>query len=230
MATEIYAKVDELVNDRKLIEVYPYLKEEEEKNPALLEEPEFLWRYARAHFDASERETDPEKRKVLITKGTAIAEKGLKVGDNVAFCHKWYAILLGQMGDYTSLTDKLNNSFKVKEHALKANELHPKDATTLHVLGRWCSEVAKITWVQRKLASTLFATPPESTNEEALKYYLEAQEAEPNFLRNAILIGDTYVLIKNQTKANEWFKKASEMPVGNDLDKARVNEALSKIK
>jgi len=134
------------------------------------------------------------------------------------------------MGDYISLTDKLLNSFKVKEHALKANDLNPKDSTTLHVLGRWCSEIAKITWIQRKFASTILATPPESSNEEALKFYLEAQEAEPNFLRNAILIGDTYTLLKKQDKANEWFKKASQMPALNDLDKTRVKEALSKIR
>jgi hypothetical protein len=40
------------------------------------------------------------------------------------------------------LTRVVGNAFKIKEHAMKANELAPGDPTTLHLLGRWCFRFA----------------------------------------------------------------------------------------
>jgi hypothetical protein len=43
------------------------------------------------------------------------------------------------------------------------------DQTLNHLLGRWCYAVASVSWMERKLASAIFATPPESSYDEALK-------------------------------------------------------------
>ena len=40
-----------------------------------------------------------------------------------------------------------------------------------------------LTWIERKLAATLFATPPSSTVEDALRSFLEAEEKEPGFYK-----------------------------------------------
>lgn len=40
-----------------------------------------------------------------------------------------------------------------------------------------------LSWVERKLAATLFATPPESTIEDALKYFLKAEELNCGFYK-----------------------------------------------
>jgi len=156
--------------------------------------------------------------------------KTIKLNENCSQGHKWYAILLSLKGDFVSTKEKIGNAFTIKEHCLKANELTPNDSTTLHVLGRWCFDVAKIGWVERKLASAIFAQPPESSFEEAVKWFTLAQEAEPHFIRNAVLVGDTYVQLKDQQKANEWYKKASEIPPETEFDKQRITEAISKIK
>lgn len=38
-------------------------------------------------------------------------------------------------------------------------------------------------WYQRKIASTVFAAPPISSYEEALEYFIRAEETEPRFYR-----------------------------------------------
>lgn len=43
--------------------------------------------------------------------------------------------------------------------------------------------VYMLSWVERKLAATLFATPPESTVEDALKYFEKAEEVNPGFYK-----------------------------------------------
>jgi len=42
-------------------------------------------------------------------------------------------------------------------------------------LGRWCYEIAKLSWWQRKAASVLVAEPPTSSIEEALENFLKVQ-------------------------------------------------------
>lgn len=114
--------------------------------------------------------------------------------------HKWYAIVLSSLSDFRSTKEKIQESVLIKEHCLKAIELHGKgahsslktthhrprrreqcpdslprlwcaggDQTLNHLLGRWCFAVASISWMERKLASAIFASPPESSYDEALR-------------------------------------------------------------
>ena len=46
-----------------------------------------------------------------------------------------------------------------------------------------CYNIASMPWYQRKVASAVFATPPISSFDEALIYFLKAEEVDPNFYR-----------------------------------------------
>ena len=54
-----------------------------------------------------------------------------------------YAILLSQVGAFGSTSDKIKNSFVVREHFELAVKLSPADATARHLLGLWCFEVQR---------------------------------------------------------------------------------------
>lgn len=60
----------------------------------------------------------------------------------------------------------------------KAIEYNPKDGYAHYVLGRWCFQVASVGWIQRKAAAALFASPPESTYEQALEHFFTAESRE----------------------------------------------------
>jgi len=228
MAEEIKNKVDTLVNNSAPVqEVFDILTEGVKQFPS---DPELLWRYARAHFDmADTKPNDKNWRKDYITKGLEYATKALEVDPNNYATHKWFAIMTSAIGDFLGTTEKIQSAFKIKEHALKADELKPKDPTTLHLLGRWCFGVANISWLERKMASTLFATPPESSYDEALKYFLAAFEADPTFRRNLVFTADTYVALKNNAKGKEFYQKAIDLPEKTEFDKALNVEAKQKL-
>ena len=57
----------------------------------------------------------------------------------------------------------------------KALEYNPKDGYAHYVLGRWCFQVASVGWIQRKAAAALFASPPESSYEQALEHFKMAE-------------------------------------------------------
>lgn len=79
-------------------------------------------------------------------------------------------------------------------------------------------------------ASTIFASPPTSSYEEALKYFEEAQKIEPQFIRNAISIGDCYANLKKQDEAQKWYKTAAAIPPRTDAEKVFIEEAKKKMK
>lgn len=194
---------------------------------------ELLWRRARNCFDLYENHPDDKDyRSAKLTLGLEFAKKALDIDANSAFSHKWYAILLSAIGDFQSTKEKIGNAFVIKEHALKASELKPDDPTTWHLLGRWCSGVANISWTERKLATVLFAAPPQSTQEEALKYYLEAEKhyaPTDSSHRNKLCIGDTYAALDNKEKAKEWYSAAIELPGHSVADQKVIEQAKEKL-
>ena len=50
----------------------------------------------------------------------------------------------------------------------RAIQLNPGDSTVRHLLGRWCYAICDVSWVQRQVASAIFATPPSSSYEEVM--------------------------------------------------------------
>jgi len=156
----------------------------------------------------------------------------MKANEKNPFSHKWYAICLSAVGDFQDTKDKIGNAFLIKEHALKAAELKPNDATTWHLLGRWCTGVANIGWVERKLASVLFATPPEATHKDALEYY---QKAEQFYLpgdsshRNKLQIGDSYLALDDKESAKVWYQKCIDLPSKSAADQTFIEQAKEKL-
>lgn len=75
-----------------------------------------------------------------------------------------------------------------KEHVEKAVSLKPEDPTLHHLLGRWCFEVANLSWLERKAAGMLFADPPTATNEEAMEHLLKADKLLPAWKENILLL------------------------------------------
>ena len=66
-----------------------------------------------------------------------------------------------------------------QEHIDKAIELRPEEPILHYLNGRWCFEVAGLSWLEKKAAAALFATPPEATYEQALGYFMKSEELNP---------------------------------------------------
>lgn len=225
-------RIDQLCSDKKFQEAYDEVTKALEANP---NDVELRWRFARAHFDLADlKPTDKEWRSKQLNKGLEIITAALADAPDNWAVHKWYAILLSATGDLVGTKEKLQNAFKIKEHAVKAATLKPDDSTTQHLLGRWSFSVANIGWMERKIASALFASPPESSFQEALGYFTKCQELcdaqGTNNLRNLVFLGDTYVQLKDNASAKKWYERAASFPPVTELEKTLVAEAQQKLK
>ena len=151
----------------------------------------------------------------LIDAGLASADKCLSEkpvdAETEGQCYKWKSVLLSKWGDLQGTKDKIRNSYEVRDNAVEACRRLPNDSVANHVLGAFYYHVANLSWVEKKVAAALFHTVPAHTFDEALPYLLKAQEAEPTFIRNALMIGDTEAHLGHKKEAQEWYARCSTL-------------------
>lgn len=193
---------------------------------------ELLWRKARAFFDASEQLPvgDKKGKEKHLRDGVEVAEKLLELADDEYWpAHKWFAVLKSGLSTHLPTKEKVANAYLIREHADRVLELHPEDTTTTHLIGRWCFNVASVGWMERKVAQVVFATPPESSYDEALEYFLKADALNPT-LRNTQFIAQCHELLKQKDEARAAYQKCAEWDAKTEHDRQVVAEANAKLK
>lgn len=79
--------------------------------------------------------------------------------------------------------------------------------------------------------STIFATPPTGSYDEALEHFLKAEELDPGFYHmNKLMIGKCYNILKNAEKAKEYLTLAANITVENEDDRKCKEEATALLK
>lgn len=102
---------------------------------------------------------------------------------------QWYGIMLNVQSSEEGIKNKIKLGYEIRNYFdVRLNFLYlfiiiqkgyladKHDYITLHCLGSWCYEVASLSSIERVIAKTFFGTPPESSFDEALRFFLEAEE------------------------------------------------------
>ncbi|NXL08843.1 RMD2 protein, partial [Mesembrinibis cayennensis] len=177
---------------------------------------DFLWRLARAYGDLFEMTTDSEeKRKYYVCV--------------FFFSPLRFAIMCGYMSQFESVQNKIRNGYLFKEHLDKAIELKPQDPFLYYLNGRWCYSVTQLSWIEKKVATALFGTPPTSTVEEALQNFLKAEEMHPGYSKyNYVYLAKCYKDLGQKNNALKYCDSAlSILSVTNEDKEAQKDlEAL----
>ncbi|RWS28845.1 regulator of microtubule dynamics protein 1-like protein [Leptotrombidium deliense] len=182
---------------------------------------DILWRLAKAtHLlsIAADKDGDKEKKKKLAYETLEYAKSSLEKDSSNSECHKWYAIAIGSMSDYVSTKEKIENGNEFKTHVDAALAIRPLDPTLHHMLGRWHMEIAKLTWVEKKVASALFSKVPDSTYDTALPCFLKAYELKPKWKENLLCISNAYIALKKYDEAVKWIEDGLSIRVKGEDD------------
>lgn len=226
-AKEIAAKADELYKVNKYKEVRELLETYRETS-----EIELLWRLSRVLYNMSQEiGVPPEEKKALIFESFDIISRSLALDETNFANHKWMSILLDARTAYDGIKARISHLQSVKNHMMTAIQLNPKDATTLYMLGLWCYQIADMPWYQRRIASTVFSTPPVSSFDEALYFFTKAEQVEPRFYsQNLLMLGKTYLKLKKDDKAKYYLDLACHYPIATDDDILANKEACEILK
>lgn len=206
---DVLQNSDQLFDENQYQEAYDVLINYSEQKLA-----DVKWRQCRALFKLSKEITAKDERKELILKSYGLIVEALELDDQNYAVHKWMAVLLDSKNELDGIKARVAQLPTVKMHMLKAVELNPDDPTNWHILGNYAYSIADMPWYQRKIVSTFFAEPPSDTYEEALDYFLRAEEKKANFYSmNLLFIAKCYQRLKNDEKAKEYLTRAANVNV-----------------
>ncbi|KAA0718260.1 Regulator of microtubule dynamics protein 2 [Triplophysa tibetana] len=204
------------------------------------EKCQYLWRLSRAYADAHDFAADLAEKKRCAEDEKRLRCESSPIKCNTiaaqSLCFWWdrinqfrsrcfftnapliadlqYAILCGLLSEYESIQNKIKNGYLFKDHLDKAIELKPEDPLSYYLLGRWCYAVAQCTWIERKIAATLFGEPPSATVQDALQNFLKAEEISPKYSKyNYVFLVKCYKDMGQRTQARQMCDAASAMSV-----------------
>ncbi|CAG9581329.1 unnamed protein product [Danaus chrysippus] len=183
---------------------------------------------------AKDQKYNQSYRKELTLKAhEVISQELLSHYDHFAV-QKWYALTLEAKSRCEGFKQRIEQLETVKKHMDLAVSMNPNDASLLHMLGEWCYQITDLPWHQRKTAETLYAKLPQSTYEDALEYFLRAEEAQPRFYSiNLLRLGMCYLKLNMEDQAKYYLKLAASYPAKSNDDHHANKEAaeiLKKIK
>merc|ERR1719234_1757102 len=173
---EKLARLDDLMEGSKeqqslaLTHLLSAVQEAERRDPNL------LWRLCKAQYLCSvleNQDDNKESQRKLIMEAINSGEEALALDSKNSEAHKWFAIALGSRGEFGGVKEKILDGFEFKKHIDLAADLNPRDHITQHLLGRFCYEVSQLSWIERKMAGTLFAAPPTASLPEAVQHFLQ---------------------------------------------------------
>ncbi|CAB3409625.1 unnamed protein product [Caenorhabditis bovis] len=217
-----FDEVDRLYANDKCEKGYQILKERYSKGERSVD---LLYRLAQFCNELSSQRPK-EKRKAVIDEGIFYAEEALKLDKNNPNALKWTAILLGQATEFMTMKKKIEAGNRIKELLDKAISVLSHDYALLHLRGRFRYQVACLSWIERKLASTFFASVPTATYDDALCDFLAAEKCQPKSIENHLYIGKCYLAMKDKENARKVLTETLSIEPDSDKDR----ECLSEIR
>ncbi|VDD86546.1 unnamed protein product [Enterobius vermicularis] len=199
--------------------------------PQLLEDVEFLWRFAKAcmHWGNSMEKKDP-RRKQLIYEGLDYALKGYGKDENNFEALRWTAVLCGATTDYLGIKERIETAKKFKGYLDIALGRQPTEHVLLHLRGRFSYEMASLSWVEKKVCSTIFSKVPERTFDQALDDFLEADKNAPTeWPENKLYVARCYCKKKEKKFATEYLKAVEDLQKHDESVKEGIEDVRSMI-
>lgn len=190
-----------------------------------------LWRLSRALVHLSihslQQGNTPHQEKELLVEATEHAQRALDLDDRVWQCHQWYAIALGSQIKHEGTQRKITGGYEYKEHIDTAISLNPNEPSLFYLRGRWGFEVAGLSWLEKKAAAALFATPPEATFEEAMADFMrvESMDGAGTWKANLLMVAKCHHMLKDLDAAMNWVQKSLQLRAVTSEDKTAQKEA-----
>lgn len=78
--------------------------------------------------------------------------------------------------------------------------------------------MAGLKWYERKAAAALFGELPQTSYEQALAHFFEAERlVEKEWKENKLMIAKCYLALKDYESAVDWLGKAEVIPSREDI-------------
>ncbi|XP_017785550.1 PREDICTED: regulator of microtubule dynamics protein 1-like [Nicrophorus vespilloides] len=219
-AEEVIVEADRLYARGQFLEVYELLNRLKFSDNA-----EIQWRISRSLFKMSRSATaGPEQRREMIEEAHELLQRTLAldgrimIGGNV---YKWSAIIGDERAGLMGLEARVANYAICKDLLQRAVELNPSDSTSYHLLGRWCFEMSRLSWLERAIARLLYGPIPVVSYEEAIHYLQKSSDCVPS----AYMLGEICFRMRQYYRARFYLNVAATLPARTDHERRCADKA-----
>lgn len=182
---------------------------------------ELYWRLVQACLvlaDSFEKVKNKAQAKKYTEQSLEFAKKAVQLGPKSLQAHKWYCASVGRIAPLVGTKERIKFGHEFKEHRDIAVEVDPNDQLMHHMYGRWCYEVASLSFFERKIAESFFAKPPEATYDEALESLQKAHGLKQEWKSNHMWLAKVFIALKKYPEASKWIDSGLSFPVQSEDD------------
>ena len=191
------------------------------------ETSDVLWRLSKVSMYLTknyEKINNKQKEKEQALEALGFAEKAVKMDSNNVNCHKWYCAAVGHLAALSGNKEKIKYGHEFKEHADIALKLDPNDPLLQLMYGRWAYCVASLSWIERKIAQTIYGNIPNADYDTALNAFKKVDQLRPNWKENHLWMAKVLIAQKNTSSAKKWIEKGLSLPSSNVSDEVSHKE------
>jgi tetratricopeptide (TPR) repeat protein len=193
---------------------------------------EGLWKASRDAVDVGEYNPDDKERERLYSEAELYARRAVDVDSTHADGYAELARALGRKALSLGKKDQVKYAGDVRNAALKALSLNPKNPAALHVMGKWNYEVLRLSGITRFMAKTFLGGKVfDSANwDDAQRYMEESVANDPGRIVHHLDLARVYEARGNKEKAREQYEIVLKGPTGDFNDRKYQAEAAEEIK
>ncbi|KAM7540073.1 hypothetical protein Aperf_G00000041466 [Anoplocephala perfoliata] len=208
---KLIAELDALDREDKFEEIYEKLVRPDGNYKGM--DLELMWRLAKAirFLVLTKGRKDKKAKAEWIQLGLLVMKTAVEEYPDQCLSNTWYGIMLNVQSTEEGIKNKIKLGYEIRDYFDKGYKANKHDFHTLHALGCWCFEVSSLSKIERAFATTFFGKPPESSFEDALGFYLEADKVEPGHAYTVCRIAQCYDRLGRKQEAKDWAMKAIKL-------------------
>ena len=196
------------------------------------EDPEILWKLARAVSNRTAETEGTAGDRPLHEEAVALARRAVAAGPDVARTHTTLATVLGRYGRLLAhecrircagqVVDMGREAYRATRRAI---ELDPYDPAPFIVLGVYHRELATVPLVVRMIARTFLGGYPPVSLEQSAEYLRRAIRLDPDDVTAQLELARTYAAMGRDDQARAAIARARGASVRERLDAVEKQEA-----
>jgi len=223
----------------RLLDILTELNKQYPKND------EVLWRLTRCFYEQSKHYKSNSKDQLEMWEfAHGFVNAALVTNEKNVNAHHWKAILFQSQAKAEGRKAQILAHEKILYHLKRAVDLGP-DSTSWSKLGSYYLDLAELNaWINQVCFMLVFSTSicgylkssflpqmPDTSYEQALEHLLIVEEMEPlSCNKNTMLIGKTYLKLKNYDKASHYLERTLHLAVVTKEDREVLSEAKELLK
>ncbi len=172
-------------------------------------------------------EGDKDSAEVLFGQAVETSEHMVETYPDAAASYFNRAAAKGNLALLKGGKTKVRLGREVESDALRAVEIDSTYSDALSVLGTFYREVAKLNWIERLVAKTLFGGLPSGSLEKSERYLRRAIKSDPASPFANYELGETLIEMERTAEATKVFEKLQTLKPRNSENVRQIDEAAS---